>query len=228
MIINHLLIIFLIIILIDKLKILTILEKFKHDIITFTNNNIYHPDLKLKLEQMNCLLNLTREYSQKVPLNLNQILKIKHFDLILLINKPREYYYDNKEEFLNLIKFKNNLKLYDVFGLFKTNIPKNELYKYDVLNIWKKHKNNKLNFLNVLKPILSPTTFTIYNKYISNFEDITGYIFDLHLEKIRYDKNQISYNDILPEDFKPLFTIGKIFIEFIQTIRPDIVELLKN
>lgn len=123
-----------------------------------------------------------------------------------------------------MIKFKNKPKWYDIFGLFKTQIHLYELYKYDILIIWECLKNEKFNFLNVLKPIFEPTTCSLYNKYLHKYEDISGFIFVLHVEKIRFDKKQILGAKILIDDFKPLYTIGKIFIKFIQTIIPEIIQ----
>ncbi len=170
------------------------------------------------------------------------------------ISKSREYYYVNYDEFLAIFGTKNQYGCYSyqsggISTYHQINFDSergcgfnmgggfagNEFY-YHIWHFYDREKKEKLSFLNSL------STTKLYDNKIAGFinevrfifrpdKHLSAYLFQTHVQKIIFEKlgrpcdGSPRTKLIDSKDFDELFKMGKILLEFIEFVRPEVIQL---
>lgn len=191
----------------------------------------------------------------RLNLIIEELINLKKiFDIII---KPREYYYINYEDFLDLFGNKNelgirefitggipdyhpiNLDSYTSCVFYQGNGYSANQYYFNKFHIFDREKKDKLNFLisfcesvGIIKHLgtfLSSCGIPIFSYQTSNYYGKGDLIKD-HIELINWNMSEGPYcrRLVKSEDFNDIYKLGKIIVELIEFVRPDLILLNKE
>lgn len=155
-------------------------------------------------------------------------IQLSDLDIKLRINKLREYYYINYEEFLDLFGTKHPQyghefqyrTLQNITNLDSQNNSRDYSandYYYNFWHIWDREKLEKLSFLKITNKFIQPVSY-VYNDY--GEQNASDYFYEMEKRFILSHKTRgianIRATIINNEDFDKFVKIAKIIIELIE------------
>lgn len=228
----------------------------------YKEKNCIDSDLKNIEEQIGEFkLHIKRNYNTCESLNrLNLTLEqLINFKKILDSNiKPREHYYTNYEDFLDLFGTKNefgirefisggipdyhpiNLDSYTSSVFYEGSGYSANKYFFHQFHIFDREKKDKLNFLisfceslGIIKYLGTCLSSCGIPLFPQNYNPISHYygkgdLIKDHIEFINWNISEGPYcrRLVKSEDFNEIFKLGKIIVELIEFVRPELILLI--
>lgn len=200
------------------------------------NNQVKQYEIQYKSYPHENTLNTLNQWNEC----LKELIKFK--TILTKLDKPREYYYVNYEEFLDLFE-KKNMHGYREFMQPAGNLDsiqggnygmngwlryEGNKYYHHIWHVWDREKLNKLSFLDITKDFFEPIMFK-YNIYYHD-NSCSSYFYDMEKQFILAKKKNCNTgismfrsNPINKEDFDKFINITKIIVELIEFVRPDMI-----
>lgn len=218
---------------IENNKVLNIIDDLKKKIkkISKSDYNYSYSSAKSKIfqKQIKGLLCLTNHFDTQMEYD-KLVFKVR-------INKPREYYYINYEEFLDLFDtdgkrdyknfiFSDNLAS-DCIILDKTN-EECLAYKYyfHPWHIWDRAKLEKLSFLKITNKFIKPIEYVCSNSHSEIKSPNYFYLMEQDIILSRKEISQNKYNCIRTQpiddvDFDKFSIVAQVIIKLIEFIMQE-------